>query len=69
MHHVRKIRDLKDRRSNLDFFTRQMAAINRKQIPLCKAHHTGLHNDSWTEQEKQIYIEKTSKRKKGGNSV
>jgi group II intron reverse transcriptase/maturase len=64
MHHVRKIRDLKDRKSNLDFYTRQMAAINRKQIPLCKAHHTGLHNDSWTEQEKQIYIDKTSKRKK-----
>ena len=34
MHHVRKIRDLKNPSSKLDFFTRQMAAINRKQVPL-----------------------------------
>lgn len=46
MHHVRKIRDLKKPNSKLDFFTRQMAAINRKQIPLCKSHHIGLHKDS-----------------------
>lgn len=46
MHHVRKIRDLRNPDSRLDFFTRQMAAINRKQVPLCKAHHIGLHNDS-----------------------
>ena len=52
MHHVRKIRDLKDRNSKLDFYTRQMAAINRKQVPLCRTHHAGLHNDTWTEIEK-----------------
>jgi len=46
MHHVRKIRDLKMPNSKLDFFTRQMAAINRKQIPLCKDHHTRLHNNT-----------------------
>lgn len=46
MHHVRKIKDLKDGNSKLDFFTRQMAAINRKQIPLCKDHHIGLHQNS-----------------------
>lgn len=46
MHHVRKIRDLRNQKSKLDFFTRQMAAINRKQVPLCKAHHIGLHNDT-----------------------
>lgn len=46
MHHVRKIRDLRAQDSKLDFFTRQMAAINRKQIPLCKTHHQGLHNNS-----------------------
>lgn len=43
MHHVRAIRDLKQVNSKLDFFTRQMMAINRKQIPLCHAHHSGLH--------------------------
>lgn len=55
MHHVRKIRDLKNNNSNLDFFTRQMAAINRKQIPLCKLHHTGLHNDTWTQEEREKF--------------
>lgn len=45
MHHVRQIRDLRANKK-LDFFTRQMAAINRKQIPLCKTHHKGLHNDT-----------------------
>lgn len=49
MRHVRKIRDLRSPNSRLDFFTRQMEAINRKQIPLCKAHHIGLHNNTWSE--------------------
>lgn len=55
MHHVRKIRDLRDKKSNKDFFTRQMEAINRKQIPLCQGHHTRLHNDTWSEFEKQLF--------------
>lgn len=46
MHHVRKIRELKKKDSKMDFYTRQMAAINRKQVPLCKKHHIGLHNDT-----------------------
>ena len=46
MHHVRKIRDMKNPNGKLDFYTRQMAAINRKQIPLCRYHHNGLHNNS-----------------------
>lgn len=46
MHHVKHIKDLKSKNSKLDFFTRQMRAINRKQIPLCKKHHIGLHNNS-----------------------
>ena len=45
MHQVRKIREMKNPNSKLDFFTRQMAAINRKQIALCKHHHIGLHNN------------------------
>ena len=64
MHHVRKIRDLRDQESKLDFFTRQMAAINRKQISLCKIHHIGLHNDSRTEEEKAILRGITNKREK-----
>ena len=68
MHHVRKIRDLKNQNTNLDFFTRQMAAINRKQIPLCKPHHVGLHNNSWTEIERAAFrnaIKQRDKKSKG----
>ena len=46
MHHVKLINDLKSKNSKLDFYTRQMKAMNRKQVPLCKKHHIGLHNDS-----------------------
>jgi len=45
MHHVKKIKDLVSRYKDnkIDYWTLQMAAINRKQIPLCKAHHRALH--------------------------
>jgi nicotine oxidoreductase len=46
MHHVRSIKSLRDKNSTKDFFTRQMAAINRKQLPLCKEHHIQLHNNT-----------------------
>lgn len=62
MHHVRKIRDLKSPNNKMDFFTRQMAAINRKQVPLCRVHHNGLHNNTLTDQERGIFREKTSGR-------
>ena len=52
MHHVRRVKDIRNPNAKLDFFTRQMAAINRKQIPLCKEHHMRLHTNSWTEAEK-----------------
>ena len=55
MHHVRKIKDIKNPNSKLDFFTRQMAAINRKQVPLCKDHHTRLHNNTWTAEERDRF--------------
>ena len=64
MHHVRKIRDLRSPKKELDFFTRQMAAINRKQVPLCRTHHTRLHNNTLTEQERQTFKQKTSGSKK-----
>lgn len=54
MHHVRKIKDLRNPNSKKDFFTGQMEAINRKQIPLCRDHHNRLHNNTWTETEKEM---------------
>jgi nicotine oxidoreductase len=55
-HHIRKIRDLK-RRLYLDFFAKQMAAINRKQIPLCAEHHRRLHKGCMSESERMAYSE------------
>jgi hypothetical protein len=59
MHHIRKIKDLKQKRrkGKLDFFTMQMAAMNRKQVPLCKIHHVGVHTNKLTEAEKNAFIE------------
>lgn len=53
MHHVRKLKELKERK--LDWFTMQMAAINRKQVPLCKLHHTKLHQNQFTPVEMEIF--------------
>lgn len=55
MHHVRQIKDLK-KRKELDFFTTQMAAINRKQVPLCKAHHIDLHRGSLSERDRELFV-------------
>lgn len=55
MHHVRKIKELKSRQ-HLNWFTIQMAAINRKQVPLCGTHHTKLHNDKLTPEERKLYV-------------
>lgn len=60
MHHVRSIRTLRDKNSKLDFLTRQMQAINRKQIPLCQKHHVAYHNNTLTTQE----IERINQKKK-----
>jgi group II intron reverse transcriptase/maturase len=65
MHHLRKIRDLKDPDSKKDFFSRQMAAINRKQVPLCKDHHIRLHKDTWTKAERDVLKFKTNNKIKG----
>lgn len=52
MHHVRKIRDLKRPETlGKDFLTRQMMAINRKQIPLCHEHHEKYHLGTLSEAE------------------
>lgn len=39
-----------------------MAALNIKQVPLCRDHHIGLHNNTWTDDEKAIF--KYEKKKK-----
>lgn len=59
MHHVRKIKDLKSRYDSggIDFWTLQMAAINRKQIPLCKIHHLALHRGTLTHSERELLKE------------
>jgi len=57
MHHVRKIKDLKSklRKKKVDFFTAQMAAINRKQVPLCAKHHKALHNNTLSHNERELF--------------
>jgi hypothetical protein len=67
MHHVRSIKGLREKKN--DFYTRQMEAINRKQIPLCRDHHQRLHLDTWTDEEKRDYpkLIKTFSKKKNIN--
>ena len=59
MHYIRKVRDLKSklREKNTDFFSSQMAAINRKQVPLCAEHHKALHNNTLSYDECELFKE------------
>ncbi len=34
-----------------------MAAVNRKQVPLCRVHHMALHNHQLTEVERRKYLQ------------
>ena len=54
-HNVRQIKDLKARykRQEIDYWTLQMSAVNRKQIPLCKAHHLAVHKGTLTSMERE----------------
>jgi group II intron reverse transcriptase/maturase len=56
MHHIRKVKDLEKKAAGgkLDFFTTQMAAINRKQIPLCSFHHKALHSNKMYLTDRQL---------------
>lgn len=54
MHHLRKIRDLKNRR-DLSWFSVQMASINRKQVPLCSEHHKKVHNNTLNQEERNLF--------------
>lgn len=60
MHHVRKIRDLKMKMVNkrMDWFTAQMASINRKQIPLCSQHHKALHRNKLSSDERRLLADR-----------
>jgi group II intron reverse transcriptase/maturase len=42
MHHVRKLRD-SSRAIKMDYMTRMMSRMNRKQIPICKSCHIKYH--------------------------
>jgi hypothetical protein len=57
MYHVRKTVDLKfkAKKKQLDFFTLQMASINRKQVLLCSFHHKALHKNSLTPEERNLF--------------
>lgn len=55
MDHQRGIKSLKDKHKNYDCFTMEMATINRKQIPLCKRHHTAIHKNTLTPFEKELF--------------
>jgi hypothetical protein len=67
MHHIRRVKDLKSklRKKNTDFFTFQMAAINRKQVPLCTEHHKAVHNNSLSDDERRLFKENIQLLKKG----
>jgi group II intron reverse transcriptase/maturase len=56
MHHLREIKELVGRR-HLNWFTIQMAAINRKQIPLCREHHRKLHRNTMSQSEREAFRE------------
>lgn len=59
MHHVRDIKNSKSKAKMklLNFFTMQMAVINRKQMPLCAEHHKALHNNSFYPKDRKLFEE------------
>jgi hypothetical protein len=54
LHHIQQIKDLR-KNIKLDFFTKQMTAINRKQVPLCKDHHVDLHRGALCERDRELF--------------
>jgi group II intron reverse transcriptase/maturase len=58
MHHLKYINDLKSKykKKKIDFFTLQLKAINRKQVPLCAFHHKAVHNNTLTIEEQNSFI-------------
>lgn len=58
MHHLRQIKGINVK---LDFFGKQMAAINRKQAPPGADHHSRLHSGKLTEEESRNFSENCKK--------
>lgn len=69
MHHLRTIKQLKRKHQYLDWFTMQMAAINRKQVPLCKDHHAAVHRNSLSPWEKELFAAGCKKLVKGNQNL
>jgi 5-methylcytosine-specific restriction endonuclease McrA len=46
MHHVKHIRKASDS-TKLDYWTRAMSNMNRKQIPVCRPCHNKIHNGKY----------------------
>jgi len=55
MHHVHRIRDLQQKyaKGQIDFWAKQLAAMNRKQIPLCKKHHMQFHHNKLSDEDRE----------------
>lgn len=54
---MKSIRSLREKVRKGEWFTAQMKAINRKQVPLCKEHHRKLHKKELTPEERKAYEE------------
>ncbi len=53
MDHQRSVKSLK--KKDLDQFSMQMAAINRKQLPQCQRHHTAVNKNTLTPTERELF--------------
>lgn len=54
LHHVNKLSNLR-KRNHLTWFQKQKAAVERKQLSLCKYHHRNLHNNKLSNIERKIW--------------
>jgi len=56
-HHIRAIRDIRKDlvKGKGKWFLNQMAAINRKQVPLCRTHHLQLHHNSMSAEDRVLF--------------
>ena len=55
MHYVRKTNDLKAKKNKMDLFSIYMAAINRKQVPLCSTHYVALQNNTLSASDRELF--------------
>ena len=55
IHHVKHLRHGNQNLAVRNWFLAQIAAINRKQVPLCSIHHHALHNNTLSHSEKEAF--------------